>query len=85
MKRVMIGLACGWMTSFCAAGQPTYAEQLGWPADARVVIFHVDDAGMSHDSNVGTIDAIDNGVATSTSIMFPCPWVTTRRRTPGSI
>jgi predicted glycoside hydrolase/deacetylase ChbG (UPF0249 family) len=55
--------------------QPTYAERLGWPRGSRVVIFHVDDAGMSYDSNVGTIQAIEKGVATSTSIMMPCPWV----------
>ena len=55
--------------------QPTYAELLGWPAGTRAVIFHVDDAGMSHDSNVGAIKAVEDGVATSFSIMMPCPWV----------
>jgi len=53
----------------------TYAERLGWPRGARVVIFHVDDAGMSYDSNLGATRAIEQGVATSTSIMMPCPWV----------
>jgi len=53
----------------------TYAERLGWPKGARVVIFHVDDAGMSYDSNLGTIRALEGGVATSTSVMMPCPWV----------
>jgi predicted glycoside hydrolase/deacetylase ChbG (UPF0249 family) len=57
------------------ANAPTYAERLGWPKGARVVIFHVDDAGMSHDSNEGVIEATSRGVATSTSIMMPCPWV----------
>ena len=58
-----------------AFSEPTYAERLGWPPGSRVVIFHVDDAGMSHDSNMGAIEAIEKGVATSTSVMFPCPWV----------
>lgn len=61
--------------SATAAAAPTYAERLGWPRGARVVIFHVDDAGMSPDSNQGTQEALENGVATSASIMFPCPWV----------
>ena len=55
--------------------QATYAERLGWPRGTRVVIFHVDDAGMSYDSNMGAIRALEQGVATSTSIMMPCPWV----------
>jgi hypothetical protein len=55
--------------------EPTYAERLGWPAGSRVVIFHVDDAGMSYDSNTGAKKAIEDGVATSLSIMMPCPWV----------
>ena len=53
----------------------TYAEKLGWKAGDRVVIIHVDDAGMSHDSNVGTLRAIREGVANSLSVMMPCPWV----------
>ncbi len=57
------------------AQQPTFAKRLGWPAGTKAVIFHVDDAGMSHDSNMGTIKAVTDGVATSFSIMMPCSWV----------
>ncbi len=55
--------------------EQTYAERLGWPAGTKAVIFHVDDAGMSHDSNMGVKKAIEEGVATSLSIMMPCSWV----------
>jgi predicted glycoside hydrolase/deacetylase ChbG (UPF0249 family) len=61
----------------CLAGEngPTYAERLGWPHGTRAVIFHVDDAGMSYDSNLGAIKATEEGIATSLSVMMPCPWV----------
>ncbi|UCG57159.1 MAG: polysaccharide deacetylase family protein [Phycisphaerales bacterium] len=57
------------------ADEKTYAERLGWPEGSRVVIFHVDDAGMSHNSNMGAIKAVEDGVATSLSVMMPCSWV----------
>jgi len=53
----------------------TYAERLGYPKDAKVIILHVDDAGMSFDSNEGVYQAINQGIANSTSIMMPCGWV----------
>ncbi|HVM88698.1 MAG TPA: polysaccharide deacetylase family protein [Puia sp.] len=53
----------------------TYAEKLGYPKGSRVLILHVDDVGMSFDSNEGAIAAITKGVSTSCSIMMPCPWV----------
>lgn len=61
--------------SFESLGQETYAEKLGFPKDSKVVILHVDDVGMSWDSNQGAIEAIEKGMATSLSIMMPCPWV----------
>ena len=58
-----------------ASSQPTYAEKLGFPKGAKVIILHVDDAGMSYESNEGAIQAIEKGVANSVSVMMPCPWV----------
>src|SRR5258707_4243530 len=53
----------------------TYAERLGWPKGARLLILHVDDAGMSIESNECAINVLSKGVATSVSVMMPCPWV----------
>src|SRR5579863_8429092 len=53
----------------------TYADRLGFPKGARILILHVDDAGMSLESNEGAIAALTKGAATSVSVMMPCPWV----------
>jgi hypothetical protein len=54
---------------------PTYAEKLGWKKGDRVLILHMDDAGMSYDSNLGIERVLENGAARSLSVMMPCPWV----------
>lgn len=53
----------------------TYAERLGWGPEDRLVIFHNDDAGMSYESNLGTIEGFERGVMNSVSTMMPCSWV----------
>lgn len=57
------------------AQDSTYAEKLGYPKNARVIILHMDDAGMSYDSDKGIEKVFSKGVANSTSVMMPCPWV----------
>lgn len=63
----------------CIAGargaDSTYAEKLGFPKGAKVLILHVDDVGMSFESNEGAINAMTKGVANSCSVMMPCSWV----------
>ena len=58
-----------------AQSHETFAEKLGFRKGAKVVILHVDDVGMSYDSDKGAIEAMENGVANSCSIMMPCSWV----------
>src|SRR5262245_22467235 len=73
---LLTGLAMlGALVSSARAGEPTYAERLGWPSGSKVMIFHCDDAGMSHASNVGARESMEQGVVTSMSIMMPCSWV----------
>ncbi|HLK30004.1 MAG TPA: polysaccharide deacetylase family protein [Puia sp.] len=60
---------------FAQDDSATYAEKLGYPKGARVLILHVDDMGMSFDSNEGGIAALTKGVSNSCSVMMPCGWV----------
>lgn len=53
----------------------SFGERLGWKPEDVVVILHVDDVGMSHASNLGAIEAVEKGVASSWAVMMPCPWV----------
>ena len=51
------------------------AERLGYPADAKLLVVHADDLGMSHSVNDATIKAFATGLVNSGSIMIPCSWV----------
>ena len=52
--------------------ESSIVEQLGFSANDRVVVVHVDDLGMCRAANVGGLDALA-GCATSGSVMVPCP------------
>ena len=49
-------------------------ERLGHDPDAKLLIVHCDDLGSSHAANVGVYEALREGIATSASLMVPCPW-----------
>jgi len=52
----------------------TLAERLGYSAEDRLLIVNCDDLGMCHSANEGVYDSLRNGVATSATLMVPCPW-----------
>ncbi len=60
-------------TAFFA--QDDLAYRLGYDSDARLLIIHADDLGVSHSENIASIEAIENGSVNSASVMMPTPWV----------
>lgn len=51
------------------------AERLGYPADARLLVLHADDLGMTHGTNVATLHALEEGLIQSASILVTSPWL----------
>ncbi len=50
------------------------AERLGYEENAKLLIIHADDLGLSRGENQATLESMKNGVVNSTSVMVPCPW-----------
>ena len=64
------------IVNLCSAqtSPTTLAERLGFPRDAKLVIIHADDVGVTHSVNAATIQAFETGLVNSASLMIPCPW-----------
>jgi chitin disaccharide deacetylase len=50
------------------------AERLGYRDDDRLLVINCDDLGMCHAANAGVYESLRTGVATSATLMVPCPW-----------
>jgi predicted glycoside hydrolase/deacetylase ChbG (UPF0249 family) len=50
------------------------AERLGYAPDAKLVIVNCDDLGSTRSANVAVYEGLRSGVATSATLMVPCPW-----------
>jgi hypothetical protein len=48
---------------------------LGYPPDARLLILNADDFGMCHAVNEAVFQVLEEGIASSTTLMVPCPWM----------
>jgi predicted glycoside hydrolase/deacetylase ChbG (UPF0249 family) len=81
---VALTFAC-WSASIARAAEAEEAKkeaepmalssvQLGWPADAKVLMVHGDDIGMCQAANEAAKAALTDGRISSCSVMMPCPW-----------
>ena len=52
--------------------EKSWAEKLGFPSGKRVLLLHIDDAGMCHEANNATYNYIEKGFLNSAAVMMPC-------------
>jgi predicted glycoside hydrolase/deacetylase ChbG (UPF0249 family) len=65
---VFVTMLCG------VARAETWAERLGYPRGAKVLILHAQEMGMCHETNAAITPLLQAGVVRSAAAMAPCPW-----------
>ncbi|MFX0093307.1 MAG: polysaccharide deacetylase family protein [Candidatus Hodarchaeota archaeon] len=53
---------------------PSIIEKMGFEKDDKVVIFHIDDMGITHAANQAAFECLEFGVASSGSVITTAPW-----------
>ena len=74
MKKNLLFSAACLLLYVVSIAQKTTQERLGYAKDAKLLILHADDLGVSHSEDSASLYALDKGYVSSASIMVPTPW-----------
>ena len=75
-RKISIVLVIVFAGLILQAQQKTLQERLGYSKNAKLLIIHADDLGVSHSENQASFTALERGSVRSASIMVPTPWFT---------
>jgi predicted glycoside hydrolase/deacetylase ChbG (UPF0249 family) len=52
----------------------TWAERLGYPADAKVLVLHANELGLAYETNAAGTKLLEEGPVRSAGALVPAPW-----------
>lgn len=75
-KNVYLLLIIAWVFLTGPMFGQSIQERLGYTKDAKLLIVHADDLGVSHSENAASFEGMERGCINSASILVPTPWLT---------
>jgi predicted glycoside hydrolase/deacetylase ChbG (UPF0249 family) len=69
-----VALACWCLSALSPAWADTWAERLGYPAGAKVLVLHANELGVSYETNAAGTKLLEEGLVGSAGAVVPAPW-----------